>query len=547
MSILGSAKVKIDGDAKGAMGALDDAGDAAERLKRRLNDARSSASDMAGGMLRAEAIMGGLRAGMEFARNAASAYAAENVAVADAFTVVGERGTALASSIAGLALGQGGAEQASAALVEVMDLLTGVFESNEGAASELVTGGLALLIDGLTMAIRFGNGLVDVFELTQLAGDALGTGLGVLTVAASELAGLGFDAASSAAGQTLATMVDLAEGALNVAEILGGGGSVPESMYDSLRAARQLANGLQDVESSADRMARVSEAVALGADSMAESVDDFAIRSQARMDAVDSLTASLADVADGLRAGTLETEQFAGAQARAAGASRGATAAIVEQAEALKSLDGAAAEAFKGQAELEAAKLAEDEARAARRADIAAREAFTEEQRKAAIAESLALQDEALSRRAAASEQAASIVTDEVAAVVTGQKSIRQAILETTAAALSAKANAYLAEGAALLFIPGAQVQALGYFAAGAALKVAAAGLSRLAGAGGGGGGGQGLTASGAGAAPVSAPAPVNRESTFNLTLNAGIVGDPRAAASLVADQVRFAMREGML
>jgi hypothetical protein len=546
MSVLGSAKVRIDGDAKGAMAALDDAGDAAERLKRRLNDARSSASDMAGGMLRAEAIMGGLRAAVAGAGAATAAYAAENVAVADAFTVVSERGTALAASMAGLALGQGGAEQSSAALVEVMDLLTGVFESNEGAASGLVTGGLAYLIDGLTLAIRFGNGLVDVFELTQLAGDALGTGLGVLTVAASELAGLGFDAASAAAGQTLQTMVGLAEGALNVAEILGGGGSVPESMYDSLRAARQLAAGLQDVESSADRMARVSDAVALGADSMAASVDDFAMRSQARMDAVDSLTASLSDVADGLRAGTLETEQFAGAQERAAGASRGAAAAIVEEAEALKAFEGASVAAFKGQADLAAQKARDDEARALAASDAASRELFEEQQRKAAIGESIALQDQLTAARQKSAEAAIGGVADEVAAVATGQKSLKAAALETVASVLSAKANAYLAEAAALAFVPGGQASAIGLGAAGIAMKVAAAAIG-AAGGRGGGGGGQGLTASGAGAAPIASAAPVNRESTLNLTFNAGVVGEPRAAASLIADQVRFAMREGML
>lgn len=546
MSILGRAQVKIDGDAKGARAALDDAGDAAERLKRRLNDARSSASDMAGGMLRAEAIMGGLRAAISGVGAATAAYAAENVAVADAFTVVGERGTALAASLAGVALGGGAAEQASAALVEVMDLLTGVFEANEGAAGDLVTGGLAYLIDGLTLAIRFGNGLVDVFELTQLAGDALGTGLGVLTVAASELAGLGFDAASSAAGQTLETMVQLAEGALNVAEILGGGGSVPESMYDSLRAARQLANGLQDVESSADRMARVSDAVALGADSMADSVDDFAIRSQARMDAVDSLAAGLSEVSEGLRAGTLETEQFAGAQDRAAGSASAAATAITAEAEALKSFEGAAVAAFKGQAELAAQKAADDEARALAASDAAARELFAEQQRKAGIQEAIDLQDQLTASRVKSAQAAAQGASDEVAAVVTGQKSIKEAALETVAAVLSSKANAYIAEAAALFFVPGAQANAIGLGAAGVAMKIAAAAIG--AAGGGGGGGGQGLTASGAGAAPVASAAPAaGRDVSVNVQTNFGLVGDPRAAAGMVAEQVRFAVREGML
>ncbi len=142
MSVLGSAKVRIDGDAKGAMAALDDAGDAAERLKRRLNDARSSASDMAGGMLRAEAIMGGLRAAVAGAGAATAAYAAENVAVADAFTVVSERGTALAASMAGLALGQGGAEQSSAAAaVAYVNGYSPDLKASDGvAAKERATG-----------------------------------------------------------------------------------------------------------------------------------------------------------------------------------------------------------------------------------------------------------------------------------------------------------------------------------------------------------------------------------------------------------------------
>jgi len=291
-------------------------------------------------------------------------------------------------------------------------------------------------------------------------------------------------------------------------------------------------------------MARVSDAVALGADSMAASVDDFAMRSQARMDAVDSLTASLSDVADGLRAGTLETEQFAGAQERAAGASRGAAAAIVEEVEALKAFEGASVAAFKGQAELAAQKARDDEARALAASDAASRELFEEQQRKAAIGESIALQDQLTAARQKSAEAAIGGVADEVAAVATGQKSLKAAALETVASVLSSKANAYLAEAAALAFVPGGQASAIGLGAAGIAMKVAAAAIGA---AGGRGGGGQGLTASGAGAAPIASAAPVNRESTLNLTFNAGVVGEPRAAASLIADQVRFAMREGML
>jgi hypothetical protein len=278
---------------------------------------------------------------------------------------------------------------------------------------------------------------------------------------------------------------------------------------------------------------------------MAESVDDFAMRSQARMDAVDSLTASLSDVADGLRAGTLETEQFAGAQERAAGASRGAAVAIAEEAAALKAFEGAAVAAFKGQAELAAQKAQADEARALAASDAASRELFAEGQRKAAIQESIALQDQLTAARQKSAEAAISGVADEVAAVATGQKSLKAAALETVASVLSAKANAYLAEAAALAFVPGGQASAIGLGAAGIAMRVAAAAIGAAGGRG--GGGGQGLTASGAGAAPIAAAAPVNRESTLNLTFNAGVVGEPRAAASLIADQVRFAMREGML
>jgi hypothetical protein len=63
-----------------------------------------------------------------------------------------------------------------------------------------------------------------------------------------------------------------------------------------------------------------------------------------------------------------------------------------------------------------------------------------------------------------------------------------------------------------------------------------------------GGGGGQGLSAAGAGSAPVAGGgAPSAPQSTVVVNNSFGLVGDRRAAASLVVDSLRYATADGML
>jgi hypothetical protein len=184
-----------------------------------------------------------------------------------------------------------------------------------------------------------------------------------------------------------------------------------------------------------------------------------------------------------------------------------------------------------------------DEAEAARAEDRIRRaqkvaDAEIEAQQRAAAATK-----EAFDARVAAAQDFTSAVTASFASVVSGQQSALDAIRQFLGQELIARGGRYALEAAALAFVPGLQGNAAGLAAAAAAMV---AGGAALAGGGGGGAGaGGGAAASGlASPAPTSAPT-----QTINTTVqsNFGIVGDPRQAARLVADNVRTAQREGYL
>lgn len=88
--------------------------------------------------------------------------------------------------------------------------------------------------------------------------------------------------------------------------------------------------------------------------------------------------------------------------------------------------------------------------------------------------------------------------------------------------------------------------KAAGMVVAAGSLKVASAFVRGIGGApGGGGGGGGGAVPSAAVSAPISQSSTTTNSSTA-VTVNYGIVGDPRQAASLVAQLVQRGQREGM-
>ena len=100
---------------------------------------------------------------------------------------------------------------------------------------------------------------------------------------------------------------------------------------------------------------------------------------------------------------------------------------------------------------------------------------------------------------------------------------------------LMAKGQALVIEGGATLaFSPVGAIK----LAAGLGMVAAGARMART------GGGGSG-TAVESGAAPIPAATTPAPSTTMTQQVSFGIVGDPRAAAALVADSTRTAMREG--
>jgi len=540
---LATAKIKIEGDAKDAVGAFKDAEKAGGSLREELNDLGSGFGDMAKGMITAEAIMATVRAGMEFVREASAAYAEENRLVADGMATVADRGHALKAAFGGLILGGDGTTQSMAALSQVMEYFTGVLEDNEGA---LAGNGevMIVLIRTMQHAARFGNALIDVFGLLKLAGEALGQGM-VITFEAVQGLGLAlYDVTSFISGTAIEAFAGLAEGAINLADTIGIGGLLPEGARESMESLRELGESMQEVPPFAERMADTMDAVAYSQGEMTNALDEFAADAERRQQILEGFDAVMDEIVDGLKNGTLETDNFVSSQEAMGAAVAATTERLKEQMEQLR---------LKAEAEAMDAKRKESEAAAMERAafardeaDMSARAAFGRQQEKDAIQETIDAQRALEEQRKESARNTATIVANEAAAVLKGQKSMKEAVFGTIAGALEAKAMANFIEGTAMMFIPGAQAQAAGHLAAAAAYAAGAASVRALGGIGGGKGGGS--TAASAGAAPAERPAAqMGSTTTINVSPNFGVVGDPRMAAGMIADQVRYAAREGML
>jgi hypothetical protein len=538
---LAKAKVKIEGDASDAKKAFRETGAAADGLTGKLRDARSGLGDMVGGMLTAGAVMGTLRAGVDFVRQATEAYGRENEQVAGGMQMLQRSSADLQAALGGVLLGGDRAGQSMAALSRVVEYLTEVARENEGALTGQ-GGAMTTVIQGLQMAARFGNGLIDVFGLLKLAAEATAQGaivLGEGIVGASQALG---DLIDYIAGTALRGFASLAGGAISLAETLGAGGLLPSSARETLAEIERLGAGLQDVPPLMDRFERTAFAAANAQRELTDALDLFVADSGRRQEALDAFDGAMEEIIGELQAGTIEVDRFTESQGRAAAAVAVTTDRIKQQAEAIRAK--AEADALEAKAKDMQGEQIALEQRAQREADAAARRLFEIEQEKEALRELAAEAERIASARASAAQAVIGSMQAEVAAVVAGQSTIKQAILGTVAAVLEQRAAAYAAEAAALVFVPGFQAQAFGLAGAALAMTVAAAGIRA---AGGGGGGGGSPSAAAAGAAPSAPSAPESRNTTINVAPNFGVVGDPRAAAGMIADQVRFAAREGML
>lgn len=149
-----------------------------------------------------------------------------------------------------------------------------------------------------------------------------------------------------------------------------------------------------------------------------------------------------------------------------------------------------------------------------------------------------ALEAEALAakaKREAIARESAGLTASLVGELAAGEEKALDVIKRFLGQELMAKGQALAIEGGATLaFSP------VGALKLAAGLGMVAAG-ARMARTGGGGSG----TAVESGAAPIPAATTPAPSTTMTQQVSFGIVGDPRAAAALVADSTRTAMREG--
>ena len=126
-----------------------------------------------------------------------------------------------------------------------------------------------------------------------------------------------------------------------------------------------------------------------------------------------------------------------------------------------------------------------------------------------------------------------------IAELAGGQRKALDVIKQFIGQELIAKGQSFLLEAAAMAFIPGKQPLAAGLIAASVAMIAAGAKLSKS------GGGARSTSAASAGTAPLPQAAQATDQRSVTTQVNFGVVGDPRAAAQMVADMNRRAIREG--
>lgn len=147
----------------------------------------------------------------------------------------------------------------------------------------------------------------------------------------------------------------------------------------------------------------------------------------------------------------------------------------------------------------------------------------------------ISIEQYALERRKAIAGETAGLTASLVGELAAGEEKALDVIKRFLGQELMAKGQALAIEGGATLaFSPVGAIK----LAAGLGMVAAGARMART------GGGGSG-TAVESGAAPIPAATTPAPSTTMTQQVSFGIVGDPRAAAALVADSTRTAMREG--
>jgi hypothetical protein len=531
------ARIKFDADSSDAVRAM-------SRLERAADGTRASLSrigDVAGGAALGVAGLGTVEEALtrvvDGLTESVLAYAAADADVGAQVAGTAEQFRGLQESIGEAIIGGDNANRIFGATQAIVADLSRIVAENETAIRSLTINAFAGFLDATVAGVRFVNGLVDVFALAKLGAKALSLGVVELGIALGDGLLRTVEAVSRAIRDMTRDLSSALETAYQVAIGLGQRGLAGQ-LEGVISRLDSFGNGADNfARSTAQMRAGLLETRDALREGFQRDFDDTMASIDRRSQAVTDFAQSIGGIADSIREastvfpvlrGQVETTGDAvEAEASRINASIADTMALAERVRQFGvDVSTGALESLK---EGDAAKQAE-------RRKLADAE-IADQQRVAAATK------EAFDARVAAAQDFTSAVTASFASVVSGQQSALDAIRQFLGQELIARGGRYALEAAALAFVPGLQGNAVGLAAAAAAMV---AGGAALAGGGGGGAGAGGGAAASGLASPAPTSAPTQTIST-TVQSNFGIVGDPRQAARLVADNVRTAQREGYL
>lgn len=545
--------VKIDGDGDGAVSEFRRVANAANSLGDSIKSFGRDAAAMGAGVLGAEAVVQGFQMAVQGVTSAVQAYAATNQGAGDTLAGLNAQMTGMMEAIGGAIFESEAFQEALGQVSRAMTFL----EGNAESVASVVGTVLRLAIDAAIVAIDSWNGAVAGVRTAIVLGEAALDGMANATINL----GLQFSNAVTAVydfglalSQGVLGVVDdvvlglrsMAESLVQVGRFVGMDLSGMTEALDGWRVGiAGTVEGLDDLRASAARVAEERRAL------MQEGNESLQARNAARVEELVEIEARLQEqlaATGSSQAGlTAELERSGSALRETATGTQEASDGLAElgqQAQVVMGFLTGLGSAFGAEMDMVQERMENRGLKAAEQIQAAKNElelfealmAEKDAERKANEAASDAERRDA--RQSAAQEIAAG-VSAEFGAVVSGQKSALDAIKDFTGQMLLAKGAAYAAEAAALFFVPGMQVSAVGLAAAAAGMIA----LGSLLSAAGGGGGSSG----GAGVAPVGGAAP-QQVSNMNTTVNvgfSGIIGDMASTARSLGQVYRAAVDMG--
>ena len=504
------AGVEVGGDSREAVRELEQLKDKAVQVSRSLGSMAKEAALTGLAVVGLDNVVAVLQRTVEFASESLGAFIERNRGASQSARVAATAMDTLKTQLGAAALGGGNAQLIFGELSRALSQMSLAVNENGEAIQEFTRQGLADLVDGLSELLLVSFDVVEQIESLYRSLEKVDT-----VVRASvlrpftelmESTGLAAEGTAIPLGEVGNRLADIDARAQNAAQRNEG---FRQSLEEVARAGRHAAVAMRENSGSIDGIV----------DSVNEAIERYAVLSalfgnssqappppppppRAQTLAPEEVEYEVEDL---IRVFRESWQEFTATTVE--GYKERGTAAAEAQAEVAQQL------ALKEEEQAAAA-----QARAQANAD-----------------KLLRIEEEALERRKAIAGETAGLTASLVGELAAGEEKALDVIKRFLGQELMAKGQALVIEGGATLaFSPVGAIK----LAAGLGMVAAGARMART------GGGGSG-TAVESGAAPIPAATTPAPSTTMTQQVSFGIVGDPRAAAALVADSTRTAMREG--